>query len=202
MATQTENQEYNRFVVSAGARGGLVGILLGLAATASLHRFYAPFRQLPLYIKSTFVAYPGLLLTSIGANEGSHAYQRRVHPELSKVLDESQRLALETRARESRGQRIKDWIYNHRLHVLGGTWATSMAVCLELMRRDHYLTVARKIVQARVLAQAVTLAVLLVTAAIETSDKRKGRGKYQKVRLAGEQVGERARSSGSARDGT
>lgn len=153
-----EKQEYYRSIWHAGARTGLAGVVFGIAATAGLHRFCPTFRELPLYIKSTFVIYPGLIMTSIGANARSHAYQSRLHPELRKRADERQHAAAEIRASESKGQRAKDWLYNHRLHVLGTTWATTMTICLEHMQRDPYTTAARKIVQARVLAQATTQA--------------------------------------------
>ncbi|EHK22115.1 uncharacterized protein TRIVIDRAFT_151149 [Trichoderma virens Gv29-8] len=187
---RSEEQEYYDSIWHAGARTGLIGMSLGLAATTGLHRFYPTFRQLPLYIKSTFAIYPGLIMASIGANEGSHAYRSRLHPEIRKYADESQRVSAEIRARESEGQRAKDWLYEHQLQILGVTWATTMAVCLERMRRDPYTTAAQKIVQARVLAQATTLAILLITAALEAKDKSEGRGKYHRVLLVADEYDE------------
>lgn len=179
-----EEEEYYRSIWHGGARGGVAGFAVGLAVAAGLHRFYPPFRQLPMYIKSTFAIYPGIVMTSIGANLGSHAYQSRLHP---KYLDESQRKAAEIHAKESKPQRVKDWLYENRLHALGATWAVSMAVCLERMRRDPYTATARKVVQARVFAQVTTVAAVLILAALEAKDKREGRGKYQKVLVVDEE---------------
>ncbi|KAK4442951.1 hypothetical protein QBC34DRAFT_499360 [Podospora aff. communis PSN243] len=179
--SKSEGKEYYRLIWQEGAKTGLAGVMLGLAATAGLQRFHPAFRQLPLFIKSTLVIYPGLIMTSMSANSAFHRYQSRLHPALRRYEDEVQRAAARAHARETETQKGKDWIYDHRLQVLGGTWATVMAACLEGMRRDHYTTAARKIVQARVVAQATTLAVLLILAALEAKDKSEGRGKYQPI---------------------
>lgn len=156
------------------------GVVDGTLATG-LHRFYSPFRQLPFYVNSTTCIYPGMLTTSIGANRASHAFQSDLHPELRRYEDEAKQQIKRIYAEESPGQRAKDWLYDHQFQVLGGTWATTMAAALTYMRGDYSTRGVRKLVQARVSAQASTLAVLLLTAALEAKDRKEGRGKYQRV---------------------
>ncbi|KAJ9419574.1 hypothetical protein FOXG_19403 [Fusarium oxysporum f. sp. lycopersici 4287] len=178
---QDEEEQYYRSILREGIKTGVSGLAFGIALATGLHRFYFPFRQLPLYVKSTTCIYPGMLTISIGANRASHAFQSYLHPELRRYEDEAEQQVKRIYAEESPGQRAKDWLYDHRFQVLGGTWAITMAVALTNMRRDHSTRGARKLVQARVVAQASTLAALLLTAVLEAKDRKEGRGKSQKV---------------------
>ncbi|KAI6778058.1 Respiratory supercomplex factor 2 -like protein [Emericellopsis cladophorae] len=178
-----EEKQYYDAIVSSGAKAGLCGLALGVAAMAGLHSWYPPFRQLPLYIKSTSAIYPGILATSIGATHASHSFQSRLHPEAQEYMRQVKRQAKEAHRREPRSQREREWLHKNQYYILGGIWASTMASSLAQMRHDHFTSGARKLVQARVTAQASTLAVLLVTAAIEYKDRRKRMGKFQPVVL-------------------
>ncbi|KAK2684517.1 hypothetical protein QWA68_016899 [Fusarium oxysporum] len=95
--------------------------------------------------------------------------------------DEAEQQVKRIYAEAFAGQQAKDWLYDHQFQVLGGTWATTMAVALTHMKRDHSTRGARKLVQARVAAEVSTLAVLLLTAVLEAKDRKEGGGKYQRV---------------------
>ena len=58
-----------------------------------------------------------------------------------------------------------------------------MALSLGLTSRNPYLSAQQKLVQARVYAQALTVGVLIATAAFEVGDQRKGEGKYETVQV-------------------
>ena len=58
-----------------------------------------------------------------------------------------------------------------------------MAIALGLVGRSPYLTTAQKLVQARVYAQSLTIAVLLASAAFEISDQGKGEGRWETVKV-------------------
>lgn len=58
-----------------------------------------------------------------------------------------------------------------------------MGTAFALVSRNKYLTGAQKLVQARVYAQGLTLAVLVATAAFETSDATKGKGRWETVKI-------------------
>lgn len=51
------------------------------------------------------------------------------------------------------------------------------------MRRQHFLYGAQKLVQARMYAQAATIAMILATAAVEYQEARQGKGKYRTVEV-------------------
>jgi len=58
-----------------------------------------------------------------------------------------------------------------------------MGVSFALVHRNPYLTGAQKLVQARVYAQGLTLAVLLTSLAFETNDARKKQGRWETVQV-------------------
>ena len=56
-----------------------------------------------------------------------------------------------------------------------------MGLSLAAVARNRYLTTAQKIVQARLYAQGLTLAVLVATAGFEVADAKSGGGRYETV---------------------
>ena len=58
-----------------------------------------------------------------------------------------------------------------------------MVVALGLTGRNPYLSTQQKLVQARVYAQGLTIAVLIATAAFEIGDRGKGEGRYETVKV-------------------
>jgi hypothetical protein len=58
-----------------------------------------------------------------------------------------------------------------------------MGIALGLVGRNPYLSRAQKLVQARVYAQGLTLAVLVATAAFEMGDASKGKGRWETVKI-------------------
>jgi len=58
-----------------------------------------------------------------------------------------------------------------------------MAIALGIVGRSPYLTTQQKLVQARVYAQGVTVAVLIATAIFEIGDRNKGEGRYETIQI-------------------
>lgn len=58
-----------------------------------------------------------------------------------------------------------------------------MAIALGLVGRNPYLSTQQKLVQARVYAQGLTLAVLIATAAFEIGDRNEGQGRWETVKI-------------------
>jgi hypothetical protein len=83
-------------------------------------------------------------------------------------------------AEELRGLSFTDravaFARREKYKIVGATWIASMIGSFVLVGRNPYLSGQQKIVQARVYAQGLTLAVLCASAAFEISDQRKGRG--------------------------
>lgn len=58
-----------------------------------------------------------------------------------------------------------------------------MGAALGLVGRNPYLTGQQKLVQARVYAQGLTLAVVIISLAFETTDNATGKGRWETVKI-------------------
>ena len=58
-----------------------------------------------------------------------------------------------------------------------------MATALGLVGRNPYLTGQQKLVQARVYAQGLTVAVVIISLAFETNDSSRGAGRWETVKI-------------------
>ena len=58
-----------------------------------------------------------------------------------------------------------------------------MVVALSLTGRNPYLSTQQKLVQARVYAQGLTVAVLIATAVFEIGDRGKGEGRWETIKV-------------------
>ena len=58
-----------------------------------------------------------------------------------------------------------------------------MGIALGIVGRSPYLSTQQKLVQARVYAQGLTIAVLIATAVFEVGDQSKGEGRWETVKV-------------------
>lgn len=118
----------------------------------------------------------------VSADKYSRAFEKARRPE-ENYQDEAERQRQEAEARKSAFQKAMDWGRENRYPIVGGSWVASMVIALGLVGRSPHLSTQQKIVQARVYAQGLTLAVLVATAAFEIGDKGKGEGRWETVKI-------------------
>jgi len=183
ISKEEEEAHYNT-VVRAGLQGGTVGLALGLAGVYGASRRYPAFRQLTLPFRSFLVTSAGTFGAIIVAERESIRFQRS-HDAMNNYLEESHRQLAEARAREaahkSEAQRLMEWGRQNRYSIVFGSWIAAMGIALAIVGRSKYLSTSQKVVQARVYAQGLTLAVLIATAALETADAKSGKGRWETV---------------------
>lgn len=80
-------------------------------------------------------------------------------------------------------ERTFQWLSDNRYSLVVGSWVASITAAWSLVGRNPYLTGQQKLVQARVYAQGLTLAVVIISLAFETSDSRKGKGRWETVKV-------------------
>ena len=102
---------------------------------------------------------------------------------MNSYVDRAQREAQDQKQSESILTRLKELGRENRYGIIGGSWVLSMAVSLALVSRNRYLTGPQKLVQARVYAQGLTLAVFLATAGLEFQDANNKQGRWEKVQV-------------------
>ena len=127
-------------------------------------------------MKSFLVTSSGTFVGIIAADSSSRNFEAQRNAERQWYETREQNL----RNRELQGMSFVDravaFARREKYKIVGVTWIASMIGSFALVGRNPYLSGQQKIVQARVYAQGLTLAVLVASASFEISDQRKGRG--------------------------
>lgn len=178
--SKEEEAAHYREVLKGGFVGGSVGLTVGLAGVVAASRRWPGFRSLTLPFRTFLVSSVGTFAAITTADRYSMAFQRARDP-MNFYKDESQRTLDEATASAGQTQRLMEWGRHNRYSIVFGSWLAAMGVAGALVSRNRYLSGAQKLVQARMYAQGLTLAVLIATAAFETNDARSGVGRWETV---------------------
>lgn len=161
-----QQDAYMKEVVTEAVKGALVGAAAFVPANWALKRRFPYYRNLPLQGK----AFLGLLFvvpcgTVFAEKAGEHFIARNQWQGAGKdELDKEARLAEQRWQGLSTTDKLKDWAARHQYSIIGGSWVASMALAFGIVARDRYQTFPQKIVQARMWAQGLTVAVLVASA--------------------------------------
>jgi hypothetical protein len=177
--SKEEEAAHYHEVVKGGSIGGVAGLAAGLGGVALASRRYPSFRGLTLPFRAFLVTSVGTFTAIINADRYSAAFQRAQDPQ-NEYLDAARRAKEAAREGETSMQRFKDWGREHRYKIVLVSWIASMALAMGAVHRSPMST-ANKLVQARVYAQGLTLAVLIVSALFEVNDAQKGSGRWETV---------------------
>lgn len=163
-------------VIKGGSVGGLLGLAGGYAGVALASRRWQLIRNLTLPMKAFLVTSMGSFAAVIAADISSRDFDYRVHQEKRLMNEREARLRHEQLAKMTTMERVMDYARREKYKIIGVTWLASMVGSFVLVGRNPYLSGQQKLVQARVYAQGLTLAVLCASAAFEIHDQRKGQG--------------------------
>ncbi|MCJ1394313.1 hypothetical protein MMC18_007191 [Xylographa bjoerkii] len=180
--TKEEEQAHYNATLRGGIGGGLAGVCLGLAGVYGATQRYPAFRSLTLPLKAFLVTSSGTFAAITSADRYSRAFESSRHPEES-YKDEAERERQQLEAGKTITQKVMNWGKENRYPIVGASWVASLGIALALVGRNPYLSTSQKIVQARVYAQGLTLAVLVATAAFEIGDKNEGTGRWETVKI-------------------
>lgn len=179
VVSKDEEQAHYSAVVGGGLVGGSAGFALGLGGVLFASRRYPAFRGLTLPFRAFLVTSSATFGAIVNADRRSVRFHRAQHPE-SAYRDSAARAADLLRGSESASQRFLAWGRDNRYSIVFASWLASMGLALALVGRAP-MSIAQKLVQARVYAQGLTLAVLIVSAAFEMSGANKGSGRWETV---------------------
>lgn len=183
ISKETE-QEHYRVVVRGGLIGGSIGLAIGLAGVWGAARRYPAFKQITLPFRSFLVTSAGTFGAIVIAERDGIRWQRS-HDAMNNYIEESNRqIAAARHANKTESERLKDWGRENRYSIVFASWIAAMGIALAMVGRSKYLSTSQKIVQARVYAQGLTLAVLIATAALETADAKSGKGRWETIMVA------------------
>lgn len=177
--SKQEEAAHQNEVIKGGAIGGAIGLGIGLGGVLLASKRYPAFRSLTLPFRAFLVTSSTTFGSIVNAERYSMAFQKAQDP-MNFYQDATQRAIELARQNETTGQRFKEWGRENRYSIVFASWVASMGIALAIVGRAPIST-AQKLVQARVYAQALTLAVLIVSAAFEMSDAKQGSGRWQTV---------------------
>ncbi|KAI4241861.1 MAG: hypothetical protein LQ352_007371 [Teloschistes flavicans] len=170
-----------RETLKGGFGGGFAGLGLGVAGVFLASKRFPAFRQLTLPLRAFLVTSSGTFGAIISADHFSRAYEKSRHPE-NQFEDSAAKARAQSLGQQSSYERFMTFGKENRYQIVGGSWVASMAIALSIVGRSPYLSTAQKLVQARVYAQALTIGVLVATAAFEIGDRSKEEGRWETVK--------------------
>ena len=181
VVSKEEEAAHYAEVVRGGLLGGSVGLAVGLAGVWAGSRRYPLIRNLSLPFKSFLVSSSGTFGAIVVGERWGIEWQRKNNP-MHNYIEASNKAAEESRlAQESTKKRVMDWGRQNRYSIVFSSWVAAMGIAMAIVSRNKYISGAQKLVQARVYAQGLTVAVLIATAALETADARAAKGRWEPV---------------------
>ncbi|PLB36480.1 HIG1 domain-containing protein [Aspergillus candidus] len=166
----------NREVVKGGTIGTVLGLIGGGAGVLAAARRYPTIRNLTIPMKAFLVTSSGTFVGIIAADHASRAYEAERNQTVQWYENREQRLRDKELSSLSFVDRTVAWAKREKYKIVGATWIASMIGSFALVGRNPYLSGQQKLVQARVYAQGLTLAVLVASAGFEIADQKKGKG--------------------------
>lgn len=177
--TKEEEAAHYNAVVKGGLIGGSLGLAIGATGVIYASRRYPSFRGLTLPFRTFLVTSTATFGAIVQADRQGIKHQKEQDPRRM-YRDNSQRAQEMIRENESTYERFMNYGREHRYSIVCASWLASLAVAFALVSRAPMST-PQKIVQARVYAQGLTLAVLIVSAAFEMNDAKSGKGRWETV---------------------
>jgi hypothetical protein len=178
--SEEESKAHYAAVIRGGLVGGTVSGALGVAGVLLASRRWAGFRSLTLPFRTFLVTSSATAGAVITAERYSINFQRAKDP-MNFYKDQATLADEAHRQQETKWKRFVDYCRENRYTIVGLGWIASMGVAFTLVSRNRYLTTSQKLVQARVYAQGLTLALILAAGAFETADAKSGKGRWESV---------------------
>ncbi|KAI0178919.1 hypothetical protein GGR52DRAFT_281334 [Hypoxylon sp. FL1284] len=182
VVSKEEEQAHYSQVLKGGSIGGAFGLGVGLVGVAVGSRRYPAFRSLTVPFRAFLVTSSVTFGAIVNAERHSNAFHRANNP-MNFYVDEAQRAQELIRAQETSWERFTSWGRENRYSIVFASWVAAMGLSLGIVGRNRFLTTSQKLVQARVYAQGLTLAVLVASAVFETADARSGSGRWETVKV-------------------
>jgi hypothetical protein len=162
-------------------------------------RRYPTIRNLTLPMKSFLATSSATFVGIIAADHASRDFEIQRNQDRKWYEERESRMQSAEMSQLSLTDRALAYAKQEKYKIVGATWVASMIGSFMLVGRNPYMSGQQKIVQARVYAQGLTLAVLCASAGFEISDQRKGRGILESARRekeAAKQAAEKEEGSG------
>lgn len=180
--SQKHQKEHYNAVMKAGLIGGALGGTLGFAGVYFGSKRWSIMKHMTVAYKGFLVSSSVLVGGTILSENKSIEIGRASNP-MNNYKDEAAIARELVRQQQTSYERVMEWGKENRYTIVFGSWIAAMGIALGIVGRSKYLSGAQKLVQARVYAQGLTVAVLIATAAFETADARNGESRWQTIKV-------------------
>ncbi|KAH3679091.1 hypothetical protein WICMUC_001287 [Wickerhamomyces mucosus] len=177
LLTDEEIEAHSYHTTVGGLKGLTAGLLIsGLFFKLGPRRYPNFFKSLTWSVRTAIFISPPTVLTTIGAEEASNAFDREIY---SSEYDS--RVKLEEYQKWAKlpfSQKFTTTLIDHKYKFIVGAWAASLYGSWVYVDRDPIMTKTQKIVQARMYAQFLTVGLLLGSIGLSLYDERNHPEKY------------------------
>jgi len=179
IVTPEEEAAHQKFVVAAGVKGFTGGLALSLPASYLLHQRWPYYRALPPSLKVMGVIAIAVPAFAIAAEQASMKFDRMQWNDAGKTeLDQKAQRERERLAALKPTDRIAEWSKRNQYSIIAGSWLGSMGVASAVIMRDRQQTFAQKIVQVRMWAQGLTIAIVIAAGVLTHQDREARRNAH------------------------
>jgi len=163
--TQEDISAHRQATIIGGLQGLGLSALLCVPSYLLLQRRSALFRGFPLPMKAFLATTITVPVASIAAEKAGERFDRSQWTGIG-MQEIRQEEALERKRRDqlTAWESVKDWSFRNKWGIVGTSWAGAMVGSFALVSRNKYQSFSQKLVQARVYAQGLPIALMLVVA--------------------------------------
>ncbi|KAJ1970327.1 Replication factor C, subunit RFC4 [Dimargaris xerosporica] len=173
--TKEQEAEAYQAHVDGGIRGGLVSTAVLTPSLYLLHRYWRPFRGLTVPFKAFLLTSGIASVVMIESERAGKKYEKAYYQ--PKVAVSPNAVCDANAPPQSLAEKTQTFVRDHQWSLVGGTWASGMAVAFGYLARQKHMSTMNKVVQARMYAQVITIAALLGTAVIVGTSKNSDKNK-------------------------
>lgn len=167
---EEKNAHWNH-LLKEGAKGCLVGLGISAFLVAGVKKRYPQlYARMNMSVKAAMWVMPTIMVGAFYTDDGSVQFDEDMYQGEYKA--KLRREKGEAWARLSTPDKIFTVVNGNKYKIILGAWAGSMWGSWHLVNRDRYMTTAQKAVQARVFAQAITVALLLGTLLLSMHERK------------------------------
>jgi len=174
LTKEQENELWNANV-AGGLRGAAYAGAIGIPGLWALQRYSPRFRAVPLTVTALGVVVATFPFISVGAEKAGEAYQQSLWTGVGlKELTVEQQRAEDRWEHLTTSEKVKDWAGKQQYRLVGGSWVASMVIAGAIVARNPSATFPQKLVQARMWAQGLTVAVLIASGVLSGVNAQTG----------------------------
>ncbi|KAG9120828.1 hypothetical protein FRC07_003526 [Ceratobasidium sp. 392] len=159
--TKQQQEEAARATAWGGLKGGALGLALAIPALHFAGKRYPAIKSLPPVQRGWLMLVSTL---GFGMTNAEISYEASRTAEILRKEEEEEATGLHQLSLQGRALH---WAKEHRFGIIGMSWVSAMAISGGLIfGRNPQVPFSQKIVQVRMYAQGVTIAVLLASAGL------------------------------------